>query len=336
FFSATFFHQEKQSDWIVMFSNFSSETLLTLSSLGFSSIFVYPAFVFATLFYLIIVFCNLLVLTTIAVSKKLHKPMFILLFSLPVSDIVGATAFFPHLVFSIVTQNRLISSEACITQAFFVHFYGTGNLMFLTAMAYDRYMAICSPLKYNAVMNPQNLIRIICLIWFLNFALMFTLFMLLARFKFCRTNIADWYCNNPSLLKLVCSDITLNNYYGLFTIILNMGAPLILIVYTYAQILFTCVKTNNTNGRKKAIQTCSTHLVVFLVLQVNTTFTLISHRFENSSPFLRRALGVSVLIFPPFLDPLIYGLRTRELRHLSRPLGRRQGMPWTGRQSVAG
>uniref|UniRef100_A0A3B3HFA2 Olfactory receptor n=1 Tax=Oryzias latipes TaxID=8090 RepID=A0A3B3HFA2_ORYLA len=297
-----------------MLSNSSSVDILTLSSLDLQPTYIYPSFVFGTLLYLITVFCNLLVLLTIAVSKKLHKPMFILLLNLPISDIVGATALFPHFLFSIITESRLISSEACITQAFFIHIYG--NLMFLTAMAYDRYMAICSPLKYNAVMNSQNLLRIICLIWFLNFALMFTLFMLLARFKFCRTNIADWYCNNPSLLKLVCSDITLNNYYGLFTIILDMGAPLILILYTYAQILFTCVKTNNTNGRKKAIQTCSTHLVVFLVLQVNTTFTLISHRFENASPFLRRALGVSVLIFPPFLDPLIYGLRTRELRHL--------------------
>uniref|UniRef100_A0A3B3C615 Olfactory receptor n=1 Tax=Oryzias melastigma TaxID=30732 RepID=A0A3B3C615_ORYME len=283
-------------------------------------------FVFGTLIYLIIVFCNLLVLTTIAASKKLHKPMFILLLNLPISDILGATAFFPHLVFSIVTQNRLISSDACLTQAFLIHFYGTGNMLILSAMAYDRYMAICSPLKYNAIMNSNNLIKIICLIWFLNFALMFTLFMLLARFKFCRSNLADLYCNNPSLLKLVCNDISLNNYYGLFTIFLVMGAPLILIMYTYAQILFTCVMTNNTDGRRKAIQTCGTHLAVFLVLQVNTTFTLISHRFDSASPFLRRALGVSILIFPPFLDPLIYGLRTRELKQcmimfLKRSLG---------------
>ncbi|XP_041850938.1 olfactory receptor 52H1-like [Melanotaenia boesemani] len=297
-----------------MFENSSLQNLLTLETLGVPPNHIYPAFIFGTLTYLIIVFCNLLVLTTIAVSKKLHKPMFILLFNLPISDLVGATAFFPHLVFSIVTQNRIVSPPACIAQAFFIHFYGTGNLLVLTAMAYDRYIAICCPLKYNTIMSPYTLMRIIVLIWFLNFSMMFVLFMLLIRFKFCRTNIVDLYCNNPSLVKLICGDISGNNYYGIAGLIFLMGGPLLIIMYTYAQILRTCVITNHTDARKKAIQTCGTHLVVFLVLQINTTFTLISHRFQNASPFLRRAFGVSVLIFPPFLDPIIYGLKTRELR----------------------
>ncbi|KAM6933317.1 olfactory receptor 52B2-like [Xenentodon cancila] len=297
-----------------MFGNSSSEDLLTLAVLGLPSSHTYPAFVFGTLAYLIIVFCNVLVLMTIAVNKRLHKPMFILLFNLPISDIVGATAFFPHFVFSVVSQNRLISSPACIAQAFFIHFYGTGNLLVLTAMAYDRYIAICSPLKYNTIMSPPNLIRITVLIWFINFSMMLSLFILIARFKFCRTNIVDLYCNNPSLMKLVCEDIRVNNYYGIATLVVVMGGPLLIIMYTYAQILRTCVMGNHIDSRKKAIQTCGTHLVVFLVLQINTTFTLISHRIENVSPFVRRAFGVSVLIFPPFLDPIIYGLKTRELK----------------------
>ncbi|XP_072249191.1 olfactory receptor 52H1-like [Leuresthes tenuis] len=297
-----------------MAANSSVRNLLMLETTGIHFTHIYPAFVFGTLFYLIIVFCNLLVLTTIAVSKKLHKPMFILLFNLPISDIVGATAFFPHLVFSIVTQNRMVSPAACITQAFLIHFYGTANLLVLSAMAYDRYVAICCPLKYNTIMSPQNLIKIIILIWLINFSVMLTLFMLIARFKFCRTNIVDLYCNNPSLMKLVCEDIRGNNYYGLASMIVVMGGPLLVIVYTYAQILRTCVMANHTDGRKKALQTCGTHLVVFLVLQINTTFTLLSHRIENASPLLRRAFGVSVLIFPPFLDPIIYGLKTRELK----------------------
>ncbi|XP_074496937.1 olfactory receptor 52B2-like [Sebastes fasciatus] len=297
-----------------MYTNASYRELLTLVSLDLTATQMYPAFVFGTLTYLIIMFCNLLVLTTIAVSKKLHKPMFILLFNLPISDMVGATAFFPQLLFSIVTQNRLISAPACITQAFLIHFYGTGNLLILSAMAYDRYIAICCPLRYNAIMSPHHLIRIIILIWFINFSLMFTLFMLVARFKICRTNIVDLYCNNPSLLKLVCEDTRVNNYYGIATIFVLMGVPLLVIIYTYAQILRTCVMTNNTDARRKAIQTCGTHLVIFLILQINTTFTFIAHRIESSSPYLRRALGVSILIFPPFLDPIIYGLKTTELK----------------------
>uniref|UniRef100_G3PBZ0 Olfactory receptor n=1 Tax=Gasterosteus aculeatus TaxID=69293 RepID=G3PBZ0_GASAC len=294
--------------------NASNMELLTLAPFDLSATSIYPVFVLGTLTYLIIVFCNLLVLATIAVSKTLHKPMFILLFNLPISDVLGSTAFFPHLLFSIVTQNRVISQSACITQAFLIHFYGSGNMLILSAMAYDRYIAICCPLRYNAIMSPKNVIRIIILIWFLNFSMMLTLFLLLARFKMCRTNVVDLYCNNPSLMKLVCEDTRINNYFGMLSIVLLMGGPLLMIIYTYAQILRTCVMTNQTDARKKAFQTCGTHLVIFLILQINTIFTLIAHRIQSASPYIRRLLGISVLLFPPFLDPIIYGLKIKELK----------------------
>ncbi|XP_047450797.1 olfactory receptor 52H1-like [Mugil cephalus] len=298
-----------------MSTNLSSGSVLMLPSLGLSNTHIYPAFVFGTLTYLIIVLCNLLVLTTIVVSKNLHKPMFILLFNLPISDIVGATAFFPQLLTSIVTQSRLISYPGCIIQGFLIHVYGTGNLLILSAMAYDRYIAICCPLRYNTLMSSHNLIKIIVGIWLLNLSVMVTMFSLLPRLKVCRTHIADLYCNNPSLMKLACENIRVNNYYGILATVVLMGGPLLVIVYTYAQILYTCVVTNHADARRKAIQTCSTHLIVFLILEINTVFTFITHRIESASPSLRRAFGVSVLIFPPFLDPIIYGLKTRELKN---------------------
>ncbi|XP_053176169.1 olfactory receptor 52B2-like [Scomber japonicus] len=295
-------------------TNASSRKLLTLETLGISAAHIYPAFVFGTIFYLIIVFCNLLVLITIAVCKKLHKPMFILLFNLPISDMLGATAFYPHLIYSIVAQSRSISHPACITQAFLIHVYGTGNLLTLSAMAYDRYIAICCPLRYNTIMTPHTLIKIIFVMWFINLSILSVLFMLHARFKLCRTNIVDLYCNNPSLLKLACEDTSVNNYYGLAFIILLQGGPLSIIGYTYVQILRTCVMTNQPDARRKAIQTCGTHLVVFLLLEINTVFTLIAHRIESVFPSIRRTIGVSILVFPPFLDPIIYGLKITELK----------------------
>ncbi|KAF3693178.1 Olfactory receptor 52H1 Olfactory receptor OR11-45 [Channa argus] len=297
-----------------MSTNVSSAALLTLESLGLSHANIYPAFLFGTLMYLLIMCCNLLVLFTIAVSSKLHKPMFILLLNLLIADMVEATAFFPHLVFSIVTQNRLISHPACVTQAFVFHVCGTGNLLILSAMSYDRYIAICCPLRYNTVMSPCNLIRIILSVWLVDFSLIVTLISLLAQFKLCRLNIVDLNCNNPSLMKLACEDTRVNNYYGLFTIIFVQGTSLILTLYTYAQILCTCLMNKQPVARLKAIQTCGTHLLVFLILQINIMVSLIAHRFESVSPSMRRALSVSVLVFPPFLDPIIYGLKITELR----------------------
>uniref|UniRef100_A0A3B3URL2 Olfactory receptor n=2 Tax=Poecilia TaxID=8080 RepID=A0A3B3URL2_9TELE len=297
-----------------MSANSSSVKFVILATLGLPPTHIYPAFILGTLTYLIIVFCNSLVVLTIALSERLHRPMFLLLINLPISDILGATGFFPQLVFSILTQNRIISTSACITQAFLIHLYGSGNLLILSVMAYDRYIAICNPLKYNIIMTSNFVVRIIFLIWLLNFLVMAILFALTLQFNICRTNIDDLYCNNPSFQKLSCGDNRVSNYYGIFITCMLNGGSMLIIAYTYAQILHTCVMNNNADSRKKAFQTCGTHLVVFLVLQINSAFTIISHRFQNVSPFLRRACGVSILIFPPFLDPIIYGLKTKELK----------------------
>ncbi|KAM8769802.1 olfactory receptor 4F5-like [Acanthopagrus schlegelii] len=298
----------------MMYTNASASVLLTLETLGLPNRYIYPAFLFGTLTYLFIMFCNMLVLTTIACRENLHKPMFILLFSLPISDMLGATALFPQLVYSIVTQNRLISFPACVIQALLIHIYGGGNLLTLTAMAYDRYIAICCPLKYNVIMIPHTLVKIIVSIWSINISLIVVQLSLLARLKICRTNAVDLYCNNPSIVKLTCDDTRVNNYYGLFTIFICQAGPLSVILYTYAQILRTCVMTNQRDARKKAIQTCGTHLVIYLVLEFSAFITLTAHRIKIVSPYIRRALGVTILVFPPIFDPIIYGLKTKELK----------------------
>lgn len=298
-----------------MHNNTSSAIdLLQLQSLGLSDSFVYPAFLFGTVLYVLIMFYNLLVLTTIAWYKKLHQPMFILLFSLPIGDMMGATAFFPQFVMSIVTRNRLISYPQCIIQAFLIHLYGTLNLLSLSAMAYDRYIAICFPLRYSNLMSSHCLVKIIVFVWLTSFTIISVLFALLVRFRVCRRNLVDLFCNNPSLLKLVCDDTRWNNYYGLLFIGILQGGTAVAMLYTYGQILRTCVMAQQSNSRRKAFQTCSSHLIAYLMLQINTLTTLISHRNDSLPPQLRRVLGVSVLIFPPLFDPIIYGLNTRELK----------------------
>lgn len=298
-----------------MYANISySITILQLEKLNLSQIYIYPTLIFATLLYAAIILCNMMVLLTIAWCKELHQPMFILLFSLPISDMLGATAFYPHLVWSIATQNRSIPYTACITQAFLIHVYGVGNLMILSVMAYDRYIAICFPLRYNEIMSPSTLVKMIVSVWVISLSVMDSIFLLHRQYKFCRTYIVDFYCHNPSLLKLMCGDPTVSNYYGLVFIFLIQGAPLALMVYTYAQILYVCLLTKNTDTRQKAIQTCSSHLLIYIFLQVNTLITLIAHRNTKVHPSIRRALGVSILVFPPLLDPIIYGLNVRKLK----------------------
>ena len=298
-----------------MNSNISkSTTLLTMESLNLPPSGIYPAFIFGTVAYCLILLFNTMLVITIALHSTLHKPMHIILFNLPINDMFGASAFFPQFIYSILAQKRTISYPACFVQAMLIHLYGMGSLSILSVMAYDRYIAICCPLRYNAIMTNSNLVKIITVIWLIDFFSIAVLFALLTRFEICRTLIVDMYCNNPTLVKLICDDIRINNYYGLFLVAVAQGGSLAVVIYTYIQILVTCLFNKQSDAKSKAIQTCATHLVVFIFLEFNAFFTLIAHRFHSISPYIRKSFGVSVLIFPPLLNPLIYGLKTKEIR----------------------
>ncbi|XP_066537317.1 olfactory receptor 7G1-like [Hoplias malabaricus] len=295
--------------------NFSIYTTsLTLETLDMPPSDIFPAFLLGTFTYCAVLVFNLTIILTIAFNRKLHKPMYILLFNMPVNDIMGSTAIFPQLVSSILSQNRLISYSACFFQALLSHLYGAGSFLILTAMAYDRYIAICCPLKYNSLMTPNNLLKIILTMWTIDFTVVGLLLALSYRKEICSTKIVDLFCNNPSLVKLICDDTSLNNYYGLFTIASFNGLLLLVVIFTYVQILMTVVIKRHSDAKSKAIQTCGTHLIVFLFYEFCVAFVVLAHRFETASPNLRRATGASVMIFPPIVNPLVYGLKTKEIR----------------------
>uniref|UniRef100_A0A3B1IFL1 G-protein coupled receptors family 1 profile domain-containing protein n=1 Tax=Astyanax mexicanus TaxID=7994 RepID=A0A3B1IFL1_ASTMX len=283
-------------------AHYNISVLLRLESLDIPQTGILPTLIMAVVSYCFILTCNLTILLAIALDHNLHKPMYILLFNLSINDLMGATAFFPQLI------------NTCVFQALTVHLYCAGALTILTVMAYDRYVAICQPLHYHTIMTPNTLIKMIVGIWVTDLVLVGTLFLLLTPFSLCQTFISDVYCNNPSIMKLICDNTTVNNFYGLSLSVFLQGVSSIAVVFTYIQILKTCLHNKQSNTKSKAIRTCATHLVVFTVFQVTTIFTIMSHRFSQVSPYLRRSVGSSFLIFPPILNPLIYGLSTKEIR----------------------
>ncbi|XP_070826903.1 olfactory receptor 10A3-like [Chaetodon trifascialis] len=274
----------------------------------------FAAFLFATLSYMIILFSNLVLILTIVLNKSLHQPMYLILLNLPINDLIGSSALFPRLIKDILTNSSTMTYSVCVAQAFFIHIYGGGTVFILSAMAYDRYIAICCPLKYNTVMTNAHIMRIITYAWMSSLVVIGVLFVLLLRLPRCRSELTHPYCDNPSLLSLVCADTTINNIYGLVMVALTQIIANGMILYTYLQILVACFRSKRSDTKSKALQTCATHLAVFLLLECLGLFTIISYRIKSISPHLRRFIGVSTLIFPPTFNPIIYGLKTKEIR----------------------
>ncbi|XP_044210499.1 olfactory receptor 52D1-like [Thunnus albacares] len=293
---------------------YNTSSVLVLNGFNLSSESVFPAFLFATLSYMIILFCNLILILTIVLNKCLHQPMYLILLNLPVNDLIGSSALFPQVIKEILTNSKTMQYSTCVAQAFFIHIYAAGTVFILSAMAYDRYIAICCPLKYNTVMTNAHIMRIITIVWMSSLIMIGVLFFLLLRLPRCRSVMTHTYCDNPSLLTLVCADTTINNIYGLFLVALSQVISNGTVLYTYLQILVACFRSKRSDTKAKALQTCATHLIVFLLLECLGLFTIISYRIKNISPHLRRFIGLSTLIFPPTLNPIIYGLKTKEIR----------------------
>lgn len=297
-----------------MHNLYNVSTVIELKGFQLPPEAVLPAFLFATLSYMIILLCNCVLILVITLNKSLHQPVYLILLNLPINDLVGSSAFFSQVIKELLLDSRTIQHAACVTQAFFIHVYAAGTIYILTAMAYDRYIAICCPLKYNSIMTNAHVLKIITVVWVATLLMMGLLFLLLLRLPRCRSQLTHSYCDHPSLLTLVCADTTANNVYGLLTVAVTQLVANGTILYTYLQILIACFRSKRSDTKAKALQTCATHLVVFLLLECLGLFTIISHRIKNISPQLRRFIGTSTLIFPPTLNPIIYGLRTKEIR----------------------
>uniref|UniRef100_A0A674MK00 Olfactory receptor n=1 Tax=Takifugu rubripes TaxID=31033 RepID=A0A674MK00_TAKRU len=313
-----------------MYANISLPvSMVQLENLNLPHIYVYPTLIITTLLYMVTMFCNMMVLLSIACCKELHQPMFILLFSLPISDMIGTTAFLPQLLWSIVTQYRSIPYTACITQAFLIHIYGMGNLLILSIMAYDRYTAICFPLRYNEIMSPLTLVKMILLVVFLLACLpgldpacpqrfdpaCLLLFVLQMRLPHCKSVIMNVFCDNPSLLKLTCANTTINNVVGLFNTAVIQAVSLSVQAFSYVKILIACMVSRRSEAKMKAINTCVAQLMILAIFEFVATFTILSHRFNTVSADLQKIMGMLIFLIPPLLNPIVYGLYTGEIRN---------------------
>ncbi|XP_017540132.1 olfactory receptor 6N2-like [Pygocentrus nattereri] len=270
-------------------------------------------FLIVLMVYILIICCNSIVISVIYLDKHLHEPMYIFIAALLCNSLFGTTALYPKLLSDLLCERPYISFGACTFQAFFIYTYGMAEFTLLSAMAYDRYVSICKPLQYPTLIKMSTVKKLLFFSWFLPSCENGTLVILTYRLQLCKFKLNRIYCNNYSIVKLGCGDIFVNNIYGLFVLTVAVFPPLIFIIYSYVRILDVCLK-NSKDFRRKALQTCFPHLIIFISFTVTSCFEVINSRLEGGvSHIFSMIMSVENLVIPPLINPVIYGLKLQEI-----------------------
>uniref|UniRef100_I3KZP8 Olfactory receptor n=1 Tax=Oreochromis niloticus TaxID=8128 RepID=I3KZP8_ORENI len=295
--------------------NSSQVSYFTLTAYLDSGALKYLYFTVVVFLYIVIVTANVLLIVVICVNRSLHEPMYMFLCSLLfVNELYGSTGLFPFLLLQILSDVHTVSASFCFLQIFCFYAYGSIEFSNLAVISYDRYLAICCPLRYHTCMSSSKVSVLIALTWLLTFLAVGVLISLSAPLQLCGNIINKVYCDNYSIVKLACSDTKVNNIYGiLYT--LTLVVLVTLIFYTYMRILKVCF-SGSKQTRHKAISTCTPHLASLLNFSCGAFFEIIQNRFDMRQlpNMLRIFLSIYWLTCQPLFSPVIYGLNLTKIR----------------------
>ncbi|XP_065783232.1 olfactory receptor 1J4-like [Muntiacus reevesi] len=274
--------------------------------------------------YLTTVLGNLLIVLLIRLDPHLHTPMYFFLSHLALTDISFSSVTVPKMLMNMQTQHQSISYIGCVTQTYFFLFFTDLDDFLLTSMAYDRYVAICHPLHYSTTLGQGLCTLLVTVSWILSCASALCHTLLLTRLSFCADHsIPHFFCDLDALLKLSCSDTSLNEL-AIFTVgVAVIVLPLVCILISYGRIGATILKVPSTKGICKALSTCGSHLsVVFLFYgTIIGLYTLPSSSTSNDKNIIA---SVMYTVVTPMLNPFIYSLRNRDMKRALRRLSRRE------------
>ncbi|XP_053363499.1 olfactory receptor 10A2-like [Clarias gariepinus] len=284
--------------------------------IGFSGLpFSQYYFVFLIFVYITSLCGNSLVLYIILVDKSLHVPKYMGIFNLALSEFGEANALTPYLFRTFLFNSQYISYDACLTNMFFTYFFAGGQYLSLVVMAYDRFIAICLPLRYHAIVNNSFMVVTLTAIWIINFIIVATMVGLITRLSFCKSNkINSFFCDHAPIYTIACNDNSLNYLIGSIAITVYLYVPLTAITLSYVGILLALIKITTWDGRLKAFKTCVSHLLVVAIFFIPTSITNLADAIYALPPNARIInISLSVAI-PPMLNPIIYVLNTKEFR----------------------
>uniref|UniRef100_A0A8D1GAL9 Olfactory receptor n=1 Tax=Sus scrofa TaxID=9823 RepID=A0A8D1GAL9_PIG len=259
---------------------------------------------------------NSLLIFLILTRRSLHEPMFLFLCMLAGADLVLSTCTAPQALAIFWFRAGEISLDRCITQVFFLSstfIYESGILL---VMAFDRYVAICYPLRYTTVLTHALVGKTGVTVFLRSFGTIFPIIFLLKRLTFCKSNIlSNTACKHIVLARVSCDDIRVNIWYGFFVLMSTLVVDVVLIFISYVLILRAVFHTPSRDARHKALNTCGSHVCVIILFYAPGIFSVLTQRFgRHISPHVHVLLASVYILAPPMLNPIIYGIKTKQIR----------------------
>ncbi|XP_074834669.1 olfactory receptor 52B2-like [Carettochelys insculpta] len=268
------------------------------------------------LMYIVALLGNSLLLFIIVTERSLHEPMYLFLSMLAMADLVLSTTTVPKMLAVFWFGDGEISFAACLTQMFFNDISFIAESAILLAMAFDRYVAICNPLRYRVILTKPVIGKIGLVVVTRSFCFNFPPVFLVMQLKFCRTNLLPHvYCDHMAIARLACDNkIRVNFWYGIAMAILAIGLDAVLIAVSYILILRAVFQLSSNDARLKALRTCSSHICVILMFYTPAFFSYFAHQYAHIIPgYILNILSNLYLFIPPMFNPIIYGMTTKEI-----------------------
>ncbi|GAB5583795.1 olfactory receptor 10J4-like [Prionailurus iriomotensis] len=273
--------------------------------------------------YLLTLASNAIILTVIRLNRQLHTPMYFFLSILSISETCYTVAIIPRMLSSLLSPQRAISIPHCATQLFFYLAFGINNCFLLTAMGYDRYAAICNPLRYSVVMGKRTCLQLASGSWSIGLSMAIIQVSSVFSLPFCDANvISHFFCDVRPLMQLACADTTIKELVTLLISLCVLVLPMVLIFISYVPIVSTILKIPSAQGRKKAFATCASHLTVVVVVHYGCA-SVIYLKPKSHNSLKDRLISVTYTVITPLLNPVVYSLRNKEVKDaLLRALGK--------------
>ncbi|XP_065271388.1 olfactory receptor 52R1-like [Emys orbicularis] len=294
------------------FTNLSTFILLGIP--GLEAAHVWISIPFCTM-YMIAILGNITILFIVKMEPSLHGSMYYFLCMLAIIDLVLSMSIVPKTLSIFWFNSREIDFSACLTQMYFIHCFSVMGSGIFVAMAFDRYVAICDPLRHSTILTNPMVAKIGLAVVLRGGIVVLPHPLLARRWPYCRTNIIPHsYCEHIAVVKLACADISVSSYYELSVAFLLTGLDVFFITVSYIQILRAIFSLPTKDARLKTFRTCSSHLCVILASYIPPLFSFLTHRFGHNVPLHFHILIANVyLLLPPMLHPIIYGVSTKQI-----------------------